>query len=574
MPTGPEPPVAPFSAARAREGPTRESRGGPAARPGGNVASGSASATRKGLGRLRRWSGSVRVRASLAALLIVGAAFGLCTAGVVWMLRSSLDSSTTNTAAAEALDIASLITARDRVPHRLAISLEDMAAQVVSSSGQVLSASRNIAGQPPMVDLTAAPGVLRTRPRVVLHPRIVRHRIPHLDLDLDYRFAVAAVGFEADGRSGTVLVANSLGAADHAVGLVEAALAGALGGLALLVAALVWALTGRALRPVERIRAEVAELSATNLRRRLPEPATTDEIGRLARTMNSMLERLAASTERQRQLVADVSHELRNPLAALGTQLEVATLDPSAAPGLLQGSIAEVGAMSSMVDDLLTLARIDEGMLTPREIEVDLDELALLQADRLRSRGKVKVSVRGVGGARLLGDEGQLGRLVANLADNAERHAGSAVSFSVRREGDVVVLEVSDDGPGVPAEHRESIFERFVRLDSARSHRDAGAGLGLAIVREIARAHGGSVEVESAAPGARFVVRLPVRLAPSEATVLGSAGRGDPGGESTEAASGGPEGDDRGDSSSLDRGRALGARRRRFTEDRSRRPPR
>lgn len=453
----------------------------------------------------------MRVRASVAALAIVGTAFALSAVGVVWSLRSSLDSSTTNTAAAEALDIASFITARDRIPHRLSISLEDMAAQVVSSSGQVLSASRNIAGQPPMVDLTAAPGQLRTRPRVVLHPRILRHRIRRLDLDLDYRFAVAAVGFEAEGRSGTVLVANSLGAADHAVGLVEVLLAAALGGLALLVAALVWALTGRALRPVERIRAEVAELSATNLRRRLPEPATKDEVGRLARTMNSMLERLAASTERQRQLVADVSHELRNPLAALGAQLEVATLDPSAAPELLRESIAEVEAMSSMVDDLLTLARMDEGMLPPRRDEVDLDELALSQADRLRSRGRVKVSVRGVEGARLLGDEGQLSRLIANLADNAERHAGSAVTFSVRHEGEVVVLEVTDDGPGVPPEHREAIFERFVRLDSARSHRDAGAGLGLAIVREIARAHGGSVGVEDASPGARFVVRLPVR---------------------------------------------------------------
>jgi len=460
------------------------------------------------VGRWARLSGSLRFRASVGAVLIVSAAFALGGASVVWALRSSLESSTANTASAEALDIASFITTRGRVPVRLPVSIEDTAAQVVSESGTVLSASQNLAGQPPMVDLHPAPGKLISAPSVVLHPRITQHA--RLHLDFDSRFAVSAVGFSGQGLSGTVLVAASLGAADRAVMSVATALVAAFALLAVLVGALVWAVTGLALRPVERIRREVAELSVSNLRRQLVEPPGDDEIRRLAQTMNTMLERLARSTERERQLVGDVSHELRNPLASLRTQLEVATIN--ATPGssnLLAGAIAEVERMSTLVDGLLTLERLDNGTLLRHDDDVDLDELALTEGDRLRGRRRVDVSVRGVGGARVRGDEGQLRRMVANLADNAERHARRRVAFVVRQEGNFAVIEVVDDGPGVPPEMRERVFERFVRLDTARSHRDSGAGLGLAIVRQIARAHGGAVWVEDAEPGARFVVRLP-----------------------------------------------------------------
>jgi signal transduction histidine kinase len=285
--------------------------------------------------------------------------------------------------------------------------------------------------------------------------------------------------------------------------------------LSLVVGFLVWVLTGWSLRPVELIRSRVAGLSALDLHRRVPEPPVEDEIGRLARTMNAMLARLEVSNERQRQLVADVSHELRNPLAALQAQLEVAIVHPGEnTPALLQGSVAEVKRMSQLVDDLLTLARLDEDPLSLRLGNVDLDDLALLHADRLRCRGQVKVSVGGVGAARLTGDEAQLTRVVANLADNAERHARSRVEFAVAQRDDGVRLTVTDDGPGVAPEDRQRIFERFVRLDSARTHQGAGAGLGLAIVREIVHAHGGEVWVEDARPGARFVVRLPAADTP------------------------------------------------------------
>jgi signal transduction histidine kinase len=357
----------------------------------------------------------------------------------------------------------------------------------------------------------------------VLHVR----RFTHVDLDLDSRFVVAAVGYQGRSFSGTVLVADSLGAADHAVGLVTLVLSVALPVLALLVGFLVWALTGWSLRPVELIRSQVAGLSALDLHRRVPEPAVQDEIGRLARTMNAMLGRLEVSSDRQRQLVADVSHELRNPLAALQAQLEVAVAHPKGSTAaLLQGSIAEVNRLSQLVNDLLTLARFDEDPLSLHLGPVDLDDLALFHADRLRARGKVEVSVAGVSAVRLVGDETQLTRVVANLADNAERYARH-VEFAVSRRENDVLLAVTDDGPGIPADERERIFERFVRLDSARAHRGAGAGLGLSIVREIVHAHGGQVWVEDAGPGTRFLVQLPVvdtDPARSQPRAAGSAG--------------------------------------------------
>jgi signal transduction histidine kinase len=439
--------------------------------------------------------------------LVVAAAFVLSAVGVLSLLRHSLYKSAANTAQAQATDLASVITARGVVPHPLLITEEDMAAQLLGPAGTVISSTRNIRGQAAILDVAARPGKVITVNGVDVKVR----RFSHVDLDLDDRFVVAALGVRTKTFSGTVLVAYSLGAADHAIGVVEASLGAALPVLMLIVGVLVWALSGWALRPVGAIRAKVAEITATDLRQRVPEPAAHDEIRLLALTMNAMLSRLESSTDRQRQLVADVAHELRNPLAALQAQLEVAAAHPGDATGaLLDGSVADVKRMSNLVEDLLTLARIDEKMLRLRPTEVDLDDLALAQAARLRAMGKVAVSVRGVTGGRVLGDEAQLTRVVANLADNAQRHARRRVEFAVVPEGEQCQLSVSDDGPGVPWFERERIFERFVRLDAARAHDGTGAGLGLAIVREIVTAHHGDVWVEDAHPGARFVVRLPV----------------------------------------------------------------
>ena len=461
------------------------------------------------------WLGSVRTRAAAVSLLIVGIVFLLGWLGVITVLRGSLYSSATSTAEAEAFDLTSQVAARESAPVHLPVSAEDMAAQVIGPGDNVVASSRNIAGQGPMVDLRPGPGVEATRVGVVLHVR----RFTHVDLDLDSRFVVAAVGFQGVALSGTVLVADSLGAADHALELVTVVLGIALPALAFLVGFLVWALTGWSLRPVEAIRSQVAGLSALDLHRRVPEPAVEDEIGRLARTMNAMLGRLEVSTDRQRQLVADVSHELRNPLASLRAQLEVAVTHPGGnTASLLHGSIAEVDRLSQLVDELLTLARLDEGVLSLHLGYVDLDDLALFHADRLRANGKVEVSVSGVSAARVLGDEAHLTASSPTWPTTPNATPARRVEFSVSRRDEGVCLSVTDDGPGIPAGDRQRIFERFVRLDTARTHQGTGAGLGLAIVRGIVEAHGGQVRVEDAAPGTRFVVQLPrvADQAPSE----------------------------------------------------------
>jgi signal transduction histidine kinase len=457
------------------------------------------------------WLGAVRIRAAVAAALVVGAALALSGFATVSLLRGSLYANATNTARAEASDLSYFVTKSGTVPPRLPISDEEMATQIVNRRGVVLASSRNVVGQAPMASLQPGPGRDASLSAVVLH--VLPHT--HVNLDLDSRFVVVATGLATGSTRATVLVANSLGAADHAVDLVALALVLAVPMLMLLVGFLVWWFMGRSLRPVELIRAEVAELSATDLSRRVSEPPTFDEIGRLARTMNAMLARLEYSNARQRQLVADVSHELRNPLASMRTQLEVAVAHPGPENiDLVQGAIAEVTRTSQLVEDLLTLARFDERSAPVRLGEVDLDDVVFDIVDTVRALGAVEVSALRVGAVRILGDGEQLRRLVMNLATNAARHARTKVSFELLAREEFAYLSVSDDGPGVPASEREHVFERFVRLDGARAYQGGGVGLGLAIVREIANAHGGRVWIEGADPGARFVVRLPCIAVP------------------------------------------------------------
>jgi signal transduction histidine kinase len=267
----------------------------------------------------------------------------------------------------------------------------------------------------------------------------------------------------------------------------------------------------RALAPVERIRREVELITGDRLDRRVPEPPSRDEVHRLARTMNLMLGRLESSRERQQQFVADASHELRSPLAGIRQTAEVVRAHPGALPEgeLAEAVLEESARMQRLVDQLLLLTRADEGVVARADQDVDLDDLALAEARRVVRSG-LDVDTTGVGAGRVRGDVTALGQVVRNLVDNAARHASSVVSVGVRETGQLVELAVEDDGPGVPDDQRDRVFERFVRLDEARARDAGGSGLGLAIVREIVAAAGGDVGVSSSAlGGARFVVRLP-----------------------------------------------------------------
>ncbi|HEY3673868.1 MAG TPA: HAMP domain-containing sensor histidine kinase [Acidimicrobiia bacterium] len=279
-----------------------------------------------------------------------------------------------------------------------------------------------------------------------------------------------------------------------------------------LVAIAAWYFTGRALKPVEAIRLQAESITGTTMDRRVPEPDTDDEIGRLARTMNAMLARLETSAQKQRQFVSDASHELRSPLASIRTNLEVALHNPARAdwPEVAERALAEDVRMEDTVSELLDLARLDEAE-GPAPLatlpEVDVDELVL--DDTVQQR-RVPVDTGRVSAGRVHGRRDQLQRVVRNLLDNAARHANSKVAVGLVTDDEFVELTVDDDGPGIRPEDRELVFERFTRLDDGRARDAGGLGLGLSMVKSITEHHGGTVAVEDAPlGGARLRVRLP-----------------------------------------------------------------
>ncbi|MFB7763143.1 sensor histidine kinase [Streptomyces xiamenensis] len=327
-----------------------------------------------------------------------------------------------------------------------------------------------------------------------------------------YRFAVVDVT-TPDGTETTVYAGAPAEVEQAALDSVRTSMFVGVPVLLSVVAAITWLMTRRALRPVEGIRREMAAIThSTDLSRRVPEPSARDEVGRLAVTTNETLAALEASVERQRRFVADASHELRSPIASLRTQLEVGQAHPDLLD--LGGAVQDTVRLQDLAADLLLLARLDAGEQPAAGRRVDLAELAreeLAQRAALLAAAGVTARTE-LAEVTVEGSRGQLSRVLGNLIDNAVRHAVGTVRVSLRTEGGAAaVLEVADDGAGVPAGQRERIFERFVRLDDARSRDAGGAGLGLAIARDVAVRHHGTLTVSDAPEGgALFRLTLPV----------------------------------------------------------------
>ncbi|MBE1534093.1 sensor histidine kinase [Actinomadura algeriensis] len=272
-----------------------------------------------------------------------------------------------------------------------------------------------------------------------------------------------------------------------------------------------WVAAGRTLRPVDAIRRELDEITATDLQRRVPVPGKRDEVALLAESVNATLDRLEKAVARQRGFVSDVSHELRSPLTGLRMELELALADPEGTDltRTLRALLANTDRVAAVADDLLALARLEADGDFQRE-PMDLAELT--DQEVLRRPRVHRVTVFAEGPVSVHGGRGELERVLTNLLDNADRHAAGEVTVVVRGEADAAVLEVVDDGPGIAPQDRERVFERFTRLADGR-HRDAGGtGLGLSISRDIAEAHGGTLMLTDRTDGragARFVLRLP-----------------------------------------------------------------
>ncbi|MBC6459942.1 sensor histidine kinase [Actinomadura sp. HBU206391] len=285
-----------------------------------------------------------------------------------------------------------------------------------------------------------------------------------------------------------------------------------LAGVSLLVTAMTAAgayrVVGRTLAPVDAIRSEVAEITATGLGRRVPVPKNRDEIRSLAETVNDTLDRVESAYEQLRRFTSDASHDLRSPITAMRAQLEEALMYPEDRdwPQMTRAVLQGVERLQAVVTDLLTLARLDAGE-PPRHVSTHLAGLVTAELDRYPRKAEIVRALNG--GVVVECDRLRLSRLLANLLDNAERHAKSQITVTVRGEPGVAVLEVLDDGDGVPVEMREVVFRRFARLEASRNRDCGGTGLGLAIARQIAEAHGGTLTIEDSEKGARFVLRLP-----------------------------------------------------------------
>ncbi len=269
-------------------------------------------------------------------------------------------------------------------------------------------------------------------------------------------------------------------------------------------------IVSRTLAPVDAMTSKLAEITVGDLSQRVPVPWFHDELRRLAERANQTLDRAETAVERQRRFASDASHDLRSPLTAIHTEIEEALLHPEDTDweNTAQTLLDSVERLQSLVTSLLQVARLDAGAPARRD-PVDLAELVTSEL-ALRPRG-VAIAERLTPGVTVSGDRLHLARLLGNLLDNAERHAESTVTVTVIREGGTGVLEVLDDGDGIPPEQREAVFQRFVRLDSSRKKDAGGTGLGLPIARQIAENHGGTLRIADCPRGARFVLRLPLR---------------------------------------------------------------
>lgn len=312
----------------------------------------------------------------------------------------------------------------------------------------------------------------------------------------------------------TLVAATPIERVRNGVRSVQSALLLAVPSLVVLIGMAAWFITGRALHPVAGLTRRVGEITDSTLGERLPVPATDDEIAQLATTMNAMLDRLDEASRRQRQFVSDASHELRSPVAAIRTEVEVALLHPEGVDWaeVARGVLAEDERLAGIVDDLLTLARSDEQKTAPPPLApAGVVAVVVAEAGRARRHPVVVESPPPLDAVTVGMGADDLTRVVRHLLDNAARHAQSSVRVAVEEGGaGLVRVVVDDDGPGVPPGERERIFERFGRLDEARSRDAGGAGLGLAVVRRLVGRVRGRVWVEDGPlGGARFVVEVP-----------------------------------------------------------------
>jgi signal transduction histidine kinase len=428
------------------------------------------------------------LRARLMIIGVSGLAVALLLGGLALFaaLRVAVDRALDTEARATAAQVAMMV-AENRLPSPIPVSGAQLI-QVVDDQGRVIGGSLQADRLTPLL----RPDELS---RALTGTAV---EVPGARAGLTGPLRVIA---EPGGRAGvSVLVASQVADVLASQRTLRNALLITFPLLVAVLAVIAWFVIGWTLRPVEELRRGAERISGAGADERLPVPQAADEIRALAVTLNTMLDRLAAGRERQRSFIADAAHELRSPLTSMRTQLEV-TQHLGEGGELTTDLLADVRRLSALVEDLLLLARADADRRPPTVPET-LDVRELL-TDVASSTVDPRVPVRMTPGRMTPGkpalvhaDRSELRRAVGNLVDNAVRHAATSVELGVELDAttdDLVRIGVSDDGPGIAAADRERVFERFTRLDDARSRDAGGSGLGLAIVRELVGRAGGTV---------------------------------------------------------------------------------
>lgn len=441
----------------------------------------------------------LRARLTLAATGVV--ALGLLAGSVLLSvaLHAALLNALDGAGRSRARDVAALV-AQDRLPRTLPSGASLV--QVVDAQQRVRAASPGADRLVPLLD-GAQLAAARRGGAVSASGAAVGQ-------GGTFRVVAAVAGPASDPL--TVLVASPLDQVEASTQVVRRGLLVGVPALLAVVAGLAWALVGSVLRPVDELRRGAEEITGTGEGRRLPVPAAEDELARLARTLNDMLDRLDVSTARQRAFVADAAHELRSPVASARTQLEVGLAHPALAdwPATAADVLTDLQRLGRLVGDLLLLAKADSGRADRPLTPVDLTAVAAQAVQRLAPHERARVRLLARDRQLVCADADALARVVTNLVDNALRHARSQVEVDVQTLATGVQLRVDDDGPGIEVADRARVFERFTRLDAGRGRTDGGSGLGLAIVAELTAAHGGTVELsQSPAGGLRAAVLLP-----------------------------------------------------------------
>ena len=384
------------------------------------------------------------------------------------------------------------------------IEPDEAFAQVLGPGGDVIESSLGLRDLP-LLDEAAVAGVAG--------PRFVDRVVPTVEEPVSARLLAVPA---SEGR--VLVVGASLD--DQNEALARLAILLAIGGpLALALATAVgWVVAGAALRPVERMRAEAAAITASEPGHRLHSPGTGDEVARLGQTLNEMLDRLEQALQRERRFVDEASHELRTPLANLRTELDLAlrrSRTPEELEAALRSTAEETDRLARLAEDLLVMARADRGRLPVRRESVDVAPLVARAIETFgprAERGGVSVEARVPEDLRGNLDPLRVRQVIGNLLDNSLRHTppGGRVTVEAARENGVLSLEVRDTGEGFPAAFLPRAFEPFARPDASRSRIDGGAGLGLAIVRAVAEAHGGEAQARNRSEGGAVVtLRIP-----------------------------------------------------------------